>query len=111
MTAGGGILHDELPIERFYRNGGPIHIAQLWVNLAAALKLTPPPYQAITGDALRLVTSPDGGALIRHITGDLDEFHGPGVTHTPITYLHATILPAARSPSRGTRPLTLWPTC
>ena len=33
MTAGGGILHDELPTERMYRGGGPVHAVQLWVNL------------------------------------------------------------------------------
>jgi redox-sensitive bicupin YhaK (pirin superfamily) len=96
MTAGGGILHDELPTERFYRNGGPVHAVQLWVNLPAALKFTPPRYQAITSSDLCLLTSPDGGALIRLIAGDLGEYHGPGATHTPITYLHATILPGAQ---------------
>src|SRR5207247_887362 len=53
MTAGGGILHDELPTERMYRGGGPAHAVQLWVNLPARLKMTPPRYQSITRDALR----------------------------------------------------------
>lgn len=95
MTAGGGILHDELPTERMYRNGGPMHAVQLWVNLPASLKFTPPRYQAITGESLRLIATYDGGALIRIIAGDVGEFHGPGVTHTPITYLHATVAPGA----------------
>jgi redox-sensitive bicupin YhaK (pirin superfamily) len=96
MTAGGGILHDELPTERMYRAGGPMHAVQLWVNLPASLKMTPPRYQAITGDDLLLLTSDDGGALIRLIAGDLGGFHGPGVTHTPITYAHVTLAPGAR---------------
>ena len=50
MTAGGGILHDELPTERMYRGGGPAHAVQLWVNLPPALKMTPPRYQSITRD-------------------------------------------------------------
>src|SRR6266568_187214 len=91
MTAGGGILHDELPTERMYRGGGPAHAVQLWVNLPAALKMTPPRYQAITRDDLRLLTSDDGGALIRLIAGDIAGFAGPGVTHTPITYAHVTL--------------------
>ncbi len=95
MTAGGGILHDELPTEKMYRRGGPSHAVQLWVNLPPALKMTSPRYQSITGDALRLVTSDDGGALIRLIAGDLAGFTGPGVTHTPITYAHATLAPGA----------------
>ena len=95
MTAGAGILHDELPTERVYRNGGPSHAVQLWVNLPPALKMTPPRYQSITRDALRLLTSPDGGALIRLIAGDIAGFAGPGVTHTPITYAHVTLAPGA----------------
>ena len=96
MTAGGGILHDELPTEKMYRGGGPAHAVQLWVNLPPALKMTPPRYQSITRDALRLLTSDDGGALIRLIAGDIAGFSGPGVTHTPITYAHVTLAPGAQ---------------
>ncbi len=95
MTAGGGILHDELPSERAYRAGGPFHAVQLWVNLPPALKMTPPRYQSITRDGLRLLTSHDGGALVRLIGGDLAGFAGPGVTHTPIAYAHVTLAPGA----------------
>jgi redox-sensitive bicupin YhaK (pirin superfamily) len=95
-SAGGGILHDELPTERMYRNGGPFHGIQLWVNLPPALKMTTPRYQSITRDDLRLLTTDDGGALIRLIAGDVAGFAGPGATHTPITYLHATLAPGAR---------------
>jgi quercetin 2,3-dioxygenase len=96
MTAGGGILHDELPTERVYRSGGPTHGVQLWVNLPRALKMTPPRYQAITRDSLRLLTSSDGGALVRLIAGDLAGFEGPGSTYTPITYAHVTLAPGAQ---------------
>lgn len=95
MTAGAGILHDELPTERFYSQGGLSHAVQLWVNLPARLKLSRPRYQPITGDDLRLLTTHDGGTLIRLIAGDLGGFSGPGVTFTPITYLHATVAPGA----------------
>lgn len=96
MTAGSGILHDEVPTEAFYRNGGRTHGVQLWVNLPASLKFAPPRYQAITGDDLLLLSSPDGGALIRLIAGDLDGHAGPGVTHTPITYAHVSLRPGAQ---------------
>jgi quercetin 2,3-dioxygenase len=95
MTAGGGILHDEVPSERALREGGPSHGVQLWVNLPAKLKFTPTRYQAITGDNLVLLSSPDGGALVRLIAGDLGGHPGPGSTHTPITYAHATVSPGA----------------
>jgi redox-sensitive bicupin YhaK (pirin superfamily) len=96
MTAGAGILHDELPTERMYRAGGPFHGVQLWVNLPPALKMSAPRYQSITRDALRLLTTDDGGALIRLIAGDIAGYHGPGVTHTPITYAHVTVAPGAQ---------------
>jgi redox-sensitive bicupin YhaK (pirin superfamily) len=95
MTAGSGILHDELPTERMFKQGGPSHAVQLWVNLPAALKFTAPRYQSITKDVLTLVASPDGGSLVRLIAGNVGAFEGPGSTHTPITYLHATIAPGA----------------
>jgi redox-sensitive bicupin YhaK (pirin superfamily) len=96
MTAGSGILHDELPTERMYRLGGPAHAVQLWVNLPGSLKFTPPRYQAITRDDLLLLSSDDGGALLRLIAGTIADNQGPGVTHTPITYVHATIAPGAQ---------------
>jgi redox-sensitive bicupin YhaK (pirin superfamily) len=95
MTAGSGILHDELPTERSYRLGGPAHAVQLWVNLPSALKLAAPRYQAIARDDLVLLTSDDGGALLRLIAGNVASHQGPGVTHTPISYVHATISPGA----------------
>jgi quercetin 2,3-dioxygenase len=97
MTAGRGILHDELPTERMYRSGGPMHIVQLWVNLPAALKLVPARYQSITGDGLRLIASEDGATLVRIIAGNIGAYSGPGVTHTPITYAHLTISPGAEA--------------
>lgn len=96
MTAGAGILHDELPTERALRSGGRSHGVQLWVNLPASLKFTPPRYQAIDAANLKLLSSPDGGALVRLIAGDIGEHQGPGVTHTPITYAHARLYPGAQ---------------
>ncbi|MCU1485030.1 MAG: pirin [Actinomycetia bacterium] len=96
MTAGAGILHDEVPTERIIEHGGRMHGVQLWVNLPAAKKFTPPRYQGITGDQLTLLASDDGGALVRLIAGDLAGHGAPGVTHTPITYAHATVSPGAR---------------
>ena len=97
MTAGSGILHDELPTERMFRRGGSMHIVQLWVNLPASLKFTPPRYQSIASDNLALVTTPDGASLLRIIAGNVGPFQGPGATHTPISYVHATITPGAQA--------------
>lgn len=96
MTAGSGLLHIEAPPEELVVSGGLFHGLQLWVNLPAALKMTAPRYQDIRGGEVALLTSPDGGALVRVIAGELDGHRGPGVTHTPITVLHATLAPGAR---------------
>jgi quercetin 2,3-dioxygenase len=95
MTAGGGILHIEEPPEELVMTGGLFHGFQLWVNLPRALKMSPPRYQDIRARQVALLSSADGGALVRVIAGDLDGHAGPGVTHTPITLLHATVEPGA----------------
>ncbi|GAA4656742.1 pirin family protein [Streptomyces chumphonensis] len=96
MTAGSGLLHIEAPPEELVMNGGLFHGLQLWVNLPAAMKMTDPRYQDIRGGEVKLLTSADGGALLRLIAGDLDGHQGPGITHTPITMLHATVSPGAQ---------------
>ena len=96
MTAGSGILHIETPPEALVRRGGLFHGLQLWVNLPAADKMTAPRYQNLKGQQVALVASPDGGALVRIIAGDVAGHTGPGATHTPITFLHATVAPGAR---------------
>ena len=75
--------------------GGLFHGFQLWVNLPARLKWTPPRYQDIRGRAVALLSSPDGGALLRLIAGEVAGHQGPGITHTPISLLHATLAPGA----------------
>jgi redox-sensitive bicupin YhaK (pirin superfamily) len=96
MTAGAGILHIETPPAELVESGGMFHGVQLWVNLPKKDKFAAPRYQAIEGDDVALLSSDDGGALIRVIAGEVDGHHGPGVTHTPITLAHATIQPGAR---------------
>jgi redox-sensitive bicupin YhaK (pirin superfamily) len=96
MTAGSGILHDELPTEELVRTGGLFHGVQLWVNLPSGLKWTSPRYQDIGAQRITLLASEDGGAFVRLIAGDLAGYSGPGVTWTPITYAHVSISPGAR---------------
>jgi redox-sensitive bicupin YhaK (pirin superfamily) len=96
MTAGGGILHIEAPPEEVVVKGGLFHGFQLWVNLPARLKMTNARYQDIRAGQVKLLSSADGGALLRVIAGDVAGHHGPGVTHTPITLLHATLSPGAQ---------------
>jgi redox-sensitive bicupin YhaK (pirin superfamily) len=96
MTSGRGILHIETPPEEDVVAGGLFHGLQLWVNLPRSEKWTPPRYQDLEGDAVTLLASPDGGALVRLIAGDLAGHAGPGSTHTPMTMVHATVAAGGR---------------
>jgi redox-sensitive bicupin YhaK (pirin superfamily) len=95
MTAGAGILHIERPPERLVVSGGLFHGLQLWVNLPSHDKFVPARYQDIRADKVSLLASPDGGALVRVIAGDVDGHPGPGITYTPISVVHATVQPGA----------------
>ena len=106
MTAGSGILHIETPPAELVESGGVFHGVQLWVNLPRKDKFATPKYQAIEGNQVKLLSSQDGGSLVRIIAGEIDQqvdpmspaerLRGPGETHTPITLAHATIEPGAR---------------
>ena len=96
MTAGRGILHIETPPEDLVIRGGLFHGIQLWVNLPSKSKMIAPAYQNLEGEDVKLLSSEDGGALIRLIAGDLGEHRGPGSTHTPIVMAHVTLAPGAQ---------------
>ncbi|MEW2575142.1 pirin family protein [Streptomyces syringium] len=95
MTAGSGLLHIEAPPESLVVSGGLFHGLQLWVNLPKADKMMAPRYQDIGGGKVKLLTSADGGALVRLIAGGIDGHEGPGITHTPITMTHISLNPGA----------------
>ncbi|NEW39824.1 pirin family protein [Nocardia cyriacigeorgica] len=96
MTAGSGVLHIETPPAELVDSGGLFHGLQLWVNLPAKDKFLAPKYQTLEGGQAGLLASADGGALVRVIAGSIDGHDGPGSTHTPITFAHATIAPGAQ---------------
>ena len=95
MTAGAGILHIETPPEELVVSGGLFHGFQLWVNLPSSLKWTPPRYQDIRAGKVALLSSHDGGALVRVIAGEIAGHAGPGSTHTQRAMAHATLSPGA----------------
>jgi redox-sensitive bicupin YhaK (pirin superfamily) len=92
MTAGRGILHEEMP------QVSPEGIVgfQLWVNLPAELKMTPPRYQNIPAQEIPEIRR-EGGVKIRIIAGSVDECRGPvsGIAADP-SYLDVS-LPAHAS--------------
>jgi redox-sensitive bicupin YhaK (pirin superfamily) len=95
MTAGAGILHIERPPDDLVASGGLFHGIQLWVNLPRADKMIAPRYQDIGSGHVVLLSTDDGGALVRLIAGDVGGHAGPGSTHSPMTMLHATVSPGA----------------
>ncbi|NMP24539.1 pirin family protein [Sulfobacillus harzensis] len=96
MTAGAGILHDEMPPEELVRTGCLFHGIQLWVNLPKRLKWTPPRYQSLESRHVTLVASERGDSLLRIIAGEVGGHQGPGVTWTPVTVIHASLEPGAK---------------
>ena len=71
MTAGGGIMHEEMPQPSIE----PMVGFQLWVNLPASLKMTTPRYQDVTSDQIPRVQREDG-VSIRVIAGEVDGVRG-----------------------------------
>lgn len=84
MTAGAGILHEEFHSEGFSRSGGVLEIVQLWVNLPARHKMTPPRYQSIPDREIPAVALPDAAGCARIIAGEFDGHRGPAHTFTPM---------------------------
>lgn len=92
MTAGAGVVHSEMPTEDLRRRGGRSHGFQIWVNLPAADKMTPPKYQGFEADEFTRADLPGGGVL-RVLAGTVAGQTGPVRTTIPITYAHATLAP------------------
>ncbi len=84
MTAGAGILHEEFHSDAFTRSGGTLEMVQLWVNLPARDKMTPPGYQAIVSNDIPVVSLPDDAGTLRVIAGDYEGHAGAAHTFTPM---------------------------
>jgi redox-sensitive bicupin YhaK (pirin superfamily) len=95
MTAGSGVLHIETPPDALVMSGGVFHGIQLWINLPASKKMINPAYQSLEGGDVALVSSQDGGSLIRVLAGTIGGHTGPGKSQTPMTIAHITLAPGA----------------
>jgi quercetin 2,3-dioxygenase len=83
MTAGSGLLHKEMHSDAFTRRGGRFQALQLWVNLPAKSKMTPPRYQTLLAADIPVVDS------VRIIAGEFRGVRGPARTFTPVNLLEA----------------------
>ena len=84
MTAASGVVHEEFHSERFAREGGWLEMIQLWVNLPASEKMSPPRYQGLLDADIPSVSLPDGKGSVRVIAGDFRGTRGPAKTFTPM---------------------------
>lgn len=84
MTAASGIIHEEFHEQEFTRRGGVLEMAQLWVNLPARHKMSPPKYQTLAASAIPEVTIAGGRGQLRVIAGDFQGTTGAARTFTPV---------------------------
>jgi quercetin 2,3-dioxygenase len=84
MTAASGILHDEFHSPAFTRRGGTLEMAQLWVNLPAKDKMSPPRYQTLLCADIPDVSLPGAAGRLRVIAGSYEQNRGPALTFTAL---------------------------
>jgi hypothetical protein len=84
MTAASGVLHEEMHSREFTRKGGTLEMVQLWVNLPARYKMSPPRYQTLLAADIPAVSLAGGQGELRVIAGDFAGARGPALTFTPI---------------------------
>ena len=82
MTAGSGIIHEEFHSENFSKKGGLFEMVQLWVNLPAKDKNTPPRYQHLAKTGIPVVEFPDEAGRLRLIAGEYKGVKGAADTFT-----------------------------
>lgn len=84
MTAASGVVHEEFHAEEFARMGGVLELVQLWVNLPAAQKMSPPRYQEILKHQIPAATLANDAGTVRVIAGEFQGKKGPAKTVTPL---------------------------
>jgi hypothetical protein len=84
MTAGRGLVHAELSSDEFRRNGGPLEILQLWVNLPARLKMTAPRYVGLQREEIPSYEASNGQARVNLVSGEWRGHTGPIASLTDV---------------------------
>jgi len=91
MTAASGVLHKEYHEKEFSKQGGLFQMIQLWVNLPAKYKMSPPNYQPIRREEFGQVVLPDEKGVVEIIAGNFNETKGTARSFTPIEMYNARL--------------------
>ncbi|MBC5629230.1 pirin family protein [Clostridium sp. NSJ-6] len=91
MTAASGILHKEYHETEFSKNGGTLHMIQLWVNLPKDKKMTEPKYQALLRENMGMLKLDDGKGEVSIIAGDFKGIKGPASTFTKMNIYNVNL--------------------
>lgn len=97
MTAASGIVHEEYHGENYAKTGGPFEMVQLWVNLPAKDKMSPPGYQNIENRDTPRVALPEEAGHVRVIAGEYGSAKGPARTFSPIDVWDVRLRGGART--------------
>ena len=96
MTAASGVLHKEYHEDSYSKRGGPFQMVQLWINLPAKDKMSPPKYQAIRNDSVPKYELPENKGNIEVIAGHCHGVKGVADTFTPIELYNIRMEPEAK---------------
>ncbi|NVK08819.1 MAG: pirin family protein [Tenacibaculum sp.] len=91
MTAASGVLHKEFHETEWSKTGGEFQMVQLWVNLPAKDKMSPPKYQAIANAEMAKIPLADGGGEIEVIAGEYKGNKGPASTFSPVNMFNVKL--------------------
>lgn len=91
MTAASGLLHKEYHEKEFSRKGGLFQMVQLWVNLPAKYKMSPPKYQEITNSMMGRYDLPGDRGVMEIIAGEFNGAKGAASTFTPLQVYNAKL--------------------
>lgn len=85
MTAGKGLLHSEVSSEKFKKEGGPLEILQLWINLPKRLKMVEPNYRGLQKDQISVWKSEDEKVTAQVVSGNFKGIRGAFDTPTSVS--------------------------
>lgn len=91
MTAASGVMHKEYHETEFSKNGGTLHMIQLWVNLPKDKKMTEPKYQTLLKENMGTLKLDDGKGEVSIIAGSFNGIQGPASTFTKMNIYNVNL--------------------